>query len=149
MKSTTNINSNAKRTFKEGDIVRLEAHDLPVGREMEKLRPYIILHCYPDGDMCEVAPFQTVDKHNPRYKKENPYWAHIQVNGKDEVVLFNQRNCVSSQRFTEVCGSISEESYLNVYEHLTRLHLDVFKRKRAKVRNAAIKKQAVEKAMSN
>ena len=142
-------NLNLKRTFKEGDIVRLEAHDLPVGREMEKLRPYIILHCYPDGDMCEVAPIQTVDKHNPRYKKETPYWAHIQVKGKDEVVLFNQRNCVSSERFQEYYTSSSEEDLLKVLEKHARLHLDIFKKKRTELRNAAIKKQAVEKAMSN
>ena len=144
-----NNNSNANRIFKEGDIVLLEAHDLPVGSEIEKLRPYLLIHRYPDGDMCEVAPIQIVDNHHPRFQKENPNWAHVQVNGKEEVVLFNQRNCVSTQRFQDYYGSITEEDLLKVLEQLARLYMDIFKRKRAKVRNAAFKKQSFEKAMIN
>lgn len=111
---------NIKRVPREGDIYFIEMNDHPVGREMQKERPCLLINKFEDGDMWEVAPAKRAG--HKRYLKENKNWVTLDYLGEKRAILFNQRNCVSSSRIGRYFGTITDNQFKTVCRKLTKFY---------------------------
>lgn len=112
-----------KHTPKAGDLYWMQMKDNPKGHEEQKPRPCLLLHHFGNQDMWEVVVAKRITADtNSRFLHPDKNWKRLFSSREKRVALFNQRDCISKERFGKYEGRISNSDLRSIHYGLKELY---------------------------